>query len=87
MVLYLASVAQRLRLQLYDLNYGAIQIILLTYLLKSDVHSMPINVLLKFCFYYFQQLHAIWTFSSPDNPFSTFKTYLKFYLQTKSYAD
>jgi len=30
--LYLASVTQRLRLQLYDLNYGAIQIILLTYL-------------------------------------------------------
>jgi len=34
--LYLASVTQRLRLQLYDLNYGAIQIILLTYLLRSD---------------------------------------------------
>ena len=32
--LYLASVTQRLRLQLYDLNYGAIQIILLTYLLR-----------------------------------------------------
>ena len=30
---YNASVTQRLRLLLYDLNYGAIQIILLTYLL------------------------------------------------------
>jgi len=41
------NVTQRLRLQLYDLNYGAIQIILLTYLLTGGTKTSYDNVRIR----------------------------------------